>query len=934
MTGEIFGFWLSDLFSVVAETLLHSIWQGGIIAILLTLVLLFMKKVDTRIRYAVSGLALMILVMVVVGTGWYLLASEFDLMASNSERPVMAYAQAGSKAQSSSGSASAIATSIDSGDPQTEQTGNSFISGWQFAYLSPWITFIWITGMTCIAFKHIIGWVRLKSMTITNASPISPEWATRCEDLCRRFYITRKVGLFVSENISVPCVIGFVKPVVVLPVSMLSGLTGEQIEMILVHELAHIKRYDVLVNYVQKSIETLLFFNPAVWWISRQIRAEREHCCDDFAIFHCGSKKEYARALASLEYSRRSPSLAMAADGTSLLSRVRRIAGLSARGGDVMIKGITGMIVLGMLAVFGLISVAGMSGNAVAQEKTSEPFESKRSDVEGYYELEEYEGDTLRIVYYFKNSQISQHVPKASLVGFEKFSEQFHLEQDAGTFYFVGEVVEDKDGMWSDGDCYFRANPEFFEKLEKMGVKRSLMGRMFSPRREQLQLALTDMSYDYAKEIIERSDGKVDLEDLTTLHNHGVTIPYITDMEEAGYTGLKLTDLKTLRDHGVNGEYITVLRKHGYDNLSAREVKRMRDHGVTEDFIEELADQGYTDLSAEEIVRMRDHGVDPYYIVSMNESGYEDVSPQMLVKMRDHGVDGDYVEELINIGYSDISVEGLIKMRDHGVDPYFIKSMKEAGFDKVHPDMLIKLRDHGVDGDYVEELINIGYSDISVEGLIKMRDHGVDPYFIKSMREAGFDKVHPDMLIKLRDHGVDGEYVEELINIGYSDISVEGIIKMRDHGVDPYFIKSMREVGFDKVHPDMLIKLRDHGVDGEYVKAMKEYGYAKLHPEEFIRLRDHGVDGSYIAAILKSGLIVSDPATLIRLRDHGVDGSYIGDLIEIGYDDLAADDYITLRDYGVDIDFIEDLRDGDELPSIKELKRIKSRGSSRRVVWE
>ena len=112
-----------------------------------------------------------------------------------------------------------------------------------------------------------------------------------------------------------------------VPASSLSGLSAQQLEMILAHELAHIRRHDYLVNVLQSVAETLLFFHPAAWWVSRQIRIERENCCDDLAVGTCGNAVEYARALTVLEELRDRPALAVAASGGSLLERVKRLIG-------------------------------------------------------------------------------------------------------------------------------------------------------------------------------------------------------------------------------------------------------------------------------------------------------------------------------------------------------------------------------------------------------------------------------------------------------------------------------------------------------------------------------------------------------------------------------------------------------------------------------
>jgi GWxTD domain-containing protein len=121
-----------------------------------------------------------------------------------------------------------------------------------------------------------------------------------------------------------PTVIGHVRPLILMPVGMLAGLSPTQIESILLHELAHIQRHDYLMNTLQRYVEGLLFYHPAVWWISAIIRREREHCCDDLALSISGEPHEYARALAALEQNRFSPA-AVAATGGSLVKRIYRL---------------------------------------------------------------------------------------------------------------------------------------------------------------------------------------------------------------------------------------------------------------------------------------------------------------------------------------------------------------------------------------------------------------------------------------------------------------------------------------------------------------------------------------------------------------------------------------------------------------------------------
>ena len=154
------------------------------------------------------------------------------------------------------------------------------------------------------------------------------QWQEKLSSLCLRLRVSRPVRLCESVLVEVPTVIGWLRPVILVPASALTGLSAEQLEALLAHELAHIKRYDYLINLLQTAVETLLFYHPAVWWLSAQIRQEREHCCDDLAVATCGDVLTYARALAELEQLRSvAPQLAVAANGGALINRIQRLVG-------------------------------------------------------------------------------------------------------------------------------------------------------------------------------------------------------------------------------------------------------------------------------------------------------------------------------------------------------------------------------------------------------------------------------------------------------------------------------------------------------------------------------------------------------------------------------------------------------------------------------
>ncbi len=193
---------------------------------------------------------------------------------------------------------------------------------------------LWLTGVLIMLFRAIYiiaGGARLQ---VQSKSLEDEHIIEIIEKLRKSLSITRKIHVAVSEYIAVPGVIGFFKPVLLLPVSMISGVPSEALQAILAHELAHIRRYDYLVNFCQMVIEAILFFNPAVWWISRQIRIEREVCCDNAGIAAVGQRIRYAEVLihwaqkmkdSDIEFASSAIGLGKQNDTGGMLERIKRI---------------------------------------------------------------------------------------------------------------------------------------------------------------------------------------------------------------------------------------------------------------------------------------------------------------------------------------------------------------------------------------------------------------------------------------------------------------------------------------------------------------------------------------------------------------------------------------------------------------------------------
>jgi beta-lactamase regulating signal transducer with metallopeptidase domain/HEAT repeat protein len=319
---------------VLGWVLLHFVWQGTAIALALAVLLTLTSTAQATLRYALSCGALTLMLVVVAATA----ANVMTGNTSHPQRlglPAEANAPGLPSLPTTDGDAlekdgsvrlstGAVETSLTARIPPAR--GLSSLARPIIEPAMPWLVLGWAIGVMVLCLRLVGGWWRTRALRVEGVSAV-PAWCrAQLTGLSSQLRITRPVSIVASVRVSVPVVLGHLKPVVILPAAVLAGLSPTQLEAILAHELAHVRRHDYLVNLAQSVIETLLFYHPAVWWVSRQVRVAREHCCDDLAVTVCGSRTAYVHALLGLEELRQPDTLlALGATTGSLLGRARRL---------------------------------------------------------------------------------------------------------------------------------------------------------------------------------------------------------------------------------------------------------------------------------------------------------------------------------------------------------------------------------------------------------------------------------------------------------------------------------------------------------------------------------------------------------------------------------------------------------------------------------
>ncbi|MFO0940749.1 MAG: M56 family metallopeptidase [Pirellulales bacterium] len=327
--------------------LLHTLWQFLSIAVLALILLRVLSRSSAGLRYAILVCSIAGCVVAPVVT-WFSLQVDSVRVATviqtNAIEPVPIESmpsQLGSSNEPRIASdGPGVAEDLAAVNEQSLVEGSQFVAEssnwWMNARddLRPWlmtIVTVWILGVMICAVRPLLSWFAIGRWRRVGTSPVSQEVTAMMHRVSERLGVRRKVEILKSQLVHAPLVFGYLRPVILLPASLLTNLPTTQLEAIIAHELAHVRRHDFLVNFIQTIIETLFFYHPAIWWLSHQVRIERENCCDDLVVSVLCNRVEYGKALLAVEESPGlARSLALGARDGSLLARVQRLAGLEA----------------------------------------------------------------------------------------------------------------------------------------------------------------------------------------------------------------------------------------------------------------------------------------------------------------------------------------------------------------------------------------------------------------------------------------------------------------------------------------------------------------------------------------------------------------------------------------------------------------------------
>jgi D-alanyl-D-alanine endopeptidase (penicillin-binding protein 7) len=285
------------LIAALGWTLVHFVWQGALLGCLTAVLLTLLRNARPETRYAVACLGLLLCLAWPAADLALLLGAGDSATAARLLPPAAALGG--------------------------QAAGGAGLLPWLQQHLA-WVVAVWAACAGALGLRMAVGllWIG----RAVQAQACDPVWQARLSRLAQRCGLHHEIRLRVVDSLASPITAGWWRPVVLVPASLIAGMPPQLLEALLAHELGHVRRHDYLVNLLQNVIETLLFYHPAVWWISRRIRADREQIADDFAARQLGEPRRLAQALSELERLQFSNHhLAQAANGGDLMARIRRL---------------------------------------------------------------------------------------------------------------------------------------------------------------------------------------------------------------------------------------------------------------------------------------------------------------------------------------------------------------------------------------------------------------------------------------------------------------------------------------------------------------------------------------------------------------------------------------------------------------------------------
>jgi len=569
---------------------------------------------------------------------------------------------------------------------------------------------IWCTGTVFVLLRLMLSLGHLERLK-RDALPLPPEYRAELTRWAVASKGSRAVRLCTSDQIEIPIAVGLFDAMILVPTRLLEELKPHDIDSIVLHELAHLRRADDWINAIERFAQAFLFFNPGIAWLNAQLDLEREVACDDW-VLQQNDALPYATCLAKVVESTVWPFRAMTAPGAFVTRRGMsiRIERLLAKQRDVRVRTSAGPAgaAVGLLAALGI--VAAFVSPSIAYSVIQAPAHAVAAHAAAAH-------------------AVTAHAAPASAAPAPAFAvEQFkwmatsdapsHASQAAAasSAYAVLAAREARDlaARHAAEDAEHRLAEQTAHQAAALAALTS--ARHAPPLARAASRSDSDAAPDAESAAASDADSSADSDSEAV-----PTPPYPHPNPHPNVRA----HMQLVADANAP-DYIDELASVGYTKLSVDELVQMKAVGVSASFIRSLQQQGWTHPSVSDLVQMRAVGVDPEFIGAMRHRFGSSLSIGDIVGLRAVGVTNDYVEQLSSIeGFKNLTADRVRGLRALGVTPAYVQSLVHAGYPNLTVDQIQQLKALGVDQDFISRAASHGFHDLTIDQLIKLRATGV-----------------------------------------------------------------------------------------------------------------------------------------------------------------------------------------------------------------
>lgn len=716
-------------------TLLHFCWQSTIIALLYLLVDRGLFRATTAVRYGVAMTMLGLMPLAAIAT---FIEQERLVVHLDQGEQAIAASHIGSLHSTIATEAPFVAPAM--ADSELWIAGHA-------DRLMPWIDGVWLAGVCFLALRAAGGWWRLRLLRRNAQVAVPPAVQRSFAKVVRQLRLAQPVVLRVSRELISPMAMGIWRTSVILPLSVAMSLPAEQLEAVLAHELAHIRRWDYFCNLLQTAIECLFFFHPAVWWMSRRTRELREVCCDEIAARTCADPKIYAEALLRMEEQRAEHlqlAVALHGKGGTLLNRIRRVMGEK-----TMEYGSMSAV---RVAAAGLV----LAGLAVAPHVAK----GLKAEPAG--------------VHIIAGEKVAPVLMAPTAGGHAVVAAPAARNESAGVE--VSQV----------GPAPVPA-PAASPVAEVAPAPAAMPAPMPHPlpRDEEMQDAGNASGKDYLQKMRDAGyplDLNKDLDTIISLRSVGVTPEYAKAMAQAGMGTPTLKELVAMKSVGVTPEYVSGLKGSNAAPTNFKEVISEKSVGVTTEYAKAMAATGIGTPTMHDLIAMKSQGITPEYVAQMKARGITPENLHELIALRSVGVTPEYAKAMAAAGMGTPMTHDLVAMKSQGITPEYVAQLKAGGLAPKDLHELIALRSVGVTPEYAKGMASTGFQGLSTHDVVSLKAQGVTPEYVRWIKTT-FPNADLQEVRKAAVFHIDEEFINKAKAHSFNSTDLDKLVKLKMTGL-------------------------------------------------------------------------------------------------------------------------------------------------------